>query len=213
MAKKEIKAKKQDIKVISPEEKIKAAARKLFTQKGFAATKTRDIAEEAGMNLAMLNYYFRSKEKLFDMIMLENLQAFIKSVMMIVNDKNTSLEEKIEVIVGGYIDMLIRQPDLPLFILTELRSNPHKLVEKMGARDVISKSYLIKQYNGAVLAGKIKPIHPVQFIANLMGLTVFPFVASPILMNLGGFTSVEYREIIEERKKLIPEWLRSMMKQ
>lgn len=54
------------------EEKIKIAARKLFTRKGFAAVKTRDIAEEAGINLALLNYYFRSKEKLFKLIMEES---------------------------------------------------------------------------------------------------------------------------------------------
>ncbi len=58
----------------STEEKIKEAARRVFTQKGYAATRTRDIAEESGLNLALINYYFRSKEKLFDIIMLEHLQ-------------------------------------------------------------------------------------------------------------------------------------------
>ena len=62
------------VKDISTEEKIRAAARKIFTQKGFAATRTRDIAEEAGINLALLNYYFRSKEKLFEQIMIEKVQ-------------------------------------------------------------------------------------------------------------------------------------------
>ena len=61
----------------STEEKIKAAARKVFTRKGFAATRTRDISEEAGINLALLNYYFRSKEKLFDLVMMENMQHFL----------------------------------------------------------------------------------------------------------------------------------------
>ena len=70
-------AKKEKLKTdLSTEEKIKAAARKVFTQKGYSATRTRDIAEEAGLNLALLNYYFRSKEKLFELIMAEKMQQF-----------------------------------------------------------------------------------------------------------------------------------------
>ena len=68
----------------STEEKIKNAARIIFHQKGYAGTKTRDIAEEAGINLALLNYYFRSKEKLFGIIMVESLQSFRLSMMDVI---------------------------------------------------------------------------------------------------------------------------------
>ena len=71
----------------STEDKIKDSSRKLFTQQGFAATKTRDIAKEAGINLALLNYYFRSKEKLFEIVMLENLGHFFQGIAIIVNDE------------------------------------------------------------------------------------------------------------------------------
>src|SRR6478672_5729545 len=104
---------------ITTEEKIKDAARKVFLQKGYAATRTRDIAEAAGLNLALLNYYFRSKEKLFDIIMLENLQHFIEGIREILNDKGTSIEQKVEAIVSNYIDLLTHQPDLHLFVLHE----------------------------------------------------------------------------------------------
>src|ERR1700681_3003787 len=90
----------------STEEKIKEAARKLFTQKGFAATRTRDIAEEAGINLALLNYYFRSKQKLYDIIMIENFRQFIQGISMNVFDEKTSIQEKIEKIAIAYIDFL-----------------------------------------------------------------------------------------------------------
>jgi len=70
----------------STEEKIKDAARMVFTEKGYAATRTRDIAEKAGINLALLNYYFRSKEKLFDMIMLEKLMHLMKGIVQVAND-------------------------------------------------------------------------------------------------------------------------------
>src|ERR1700753_4502302 len=94
-------------KETTTEERIKEAARKLFTQKGFAGTRTRDIAEEAGINLALLNYYFRSKEKLFDLVMLENLGQFISGVRALFNDKATSLDQKIEALVNFYITQLL----------------------------------------------------------------------------------------------------------
>ena len=99
----------------STEEKIKEAARTVFTRKGFAATRTRDIAEEAGLNLALLNYYFRSKEKLFEIVMLEKMQIFFGFIRPIIYDDSTSLELKIEGIVSRYIDMLQDNPGYPFF--------------------------------------------------------------------------------------------------
>src|ERR1035441_5179221 len=116
----------------STEEKIKEAARLVFTRKGYAATRTRDIAEESGYNLALINYYFRSKEKLFDLIMLEHLQLFLNSVMGIVNNPETTLQKKIEDLISHYIDMLIKNPDIPIFVLSEVNANPQKLISKLG---------------------------------------------------------------------------------
>jgi AcrR family transcriptional regulator len=121
----------------STEEKIKEAAAKVFTQKGFAATRTRDIAEEAGINLALLNYYFRSKEKLFDLVMMESLQKFLLGVREILNDVNSSLTEKISQLASHYIDLLKVNTDLPLFILSEIRANPARLEANMGAKEIL----------------------------------------------------------------------------
>src|SRR5258707_12651853 len=115
------KAKKTVEKETSTEEKIKAAAKKLFTQNGFDATRTRDIAEEAGINLALLNYYFRSKQKLFDIIMMENFRQFIGGMSTNFQDENLSIEERLSKIVNAYIDFLSEFPDLPLFILNEIK--------------------------------------------------------------------------------------------
>src|ERR1041385_5554657 len=98
----------------SAEKKIIEAARKLFTEKGYHAIKTRDIANEAGINLALLNYYFRSKEKLFELIMKENMGQFMKVITEIVNDEKTTIQRKIEMLVANYIDMFSINPDMPL---------------------------------------------------------------------------------------------------
>lgn len=196
----------------SAEEKIKNAARLIFTLKGYAATRTRDIAEEAGINIALLNYYFRSKEKLFEMIMLESMLDFIQSISGVLNNMETSLEQKIEILVANYIDMLTLQPNLPLFVLSELRSNPKELLIKLNFKEKLIQSHFFAQIRQAVNEGKISPIHPLHFIMNLMGMIIFPFVGSPILKNIGDLSSESFNTLMLERKQLIPKWIISMMK-
>ena len=196
----------------STEEKIKNAARSVFHKKGYAATRTRDIAEEAGINLALLNYYFRSKEKLFDIIMTETMQGFLTSIMEILNDEKTTFEKKIEIIVGNYIDLLIEQPDIPLFVLSELRANPETLVSRISNKKVLMKSVFIMQFQQQIKAGKIAPIHPLHFIMNMLGMVVFPFVGSPMLKSIGDLKQKEFDELMQQRKKLIPKWVNAMLK-
>lgn len=196
----------------STEEKIKRAAQKLFTKKGYAATKTRDIAAEAGINIALLNYYFRSKEKLFDIIMLEHLQGFVQSMSNVLNDNATLLDQKIETFVSNYIDLLIQQPDIPLFILSELRAHPKELIQKLDVKKMLVNSSFAKQLVEAMQHGKMTSMHPLHFIMNIAGLVVFPFVGAPILVNVGNLKQREFEALMLERKKLIPVWIKAMTK-
>ncbi|HTM64746.1 MAG TPA: TetR family transcriptional regulator [Flavipsychrobacter sp.] len=196
----------------STEEKIITAARKVFTEKGYAATRTRDIAEVAGINLALLNYYFRSKEKLFDLIMMENLHQFMAVVKEIVNDQNTSLDKKLETIAANYIDLLTEQPNLPLFILTEMRHHPQKLVMNMDVKKTLQGSALMKQLAIAAKEGKGVAQHPLHLIMNLMGMIIFPFIASPILLAIGDINDNEFKQLMLKRKKLIPIWIKAILK-
>ncbi len=195
----------------STEEKIKQAARRLFTQKGFAAVRTRDIAEEAGINLALLNYYFRSKQKLFDLVMLENFRQFLHIISGKVADEGLSINEKLEKIVEAYIDMLTLNPDLPLFILNEIRGNPAKITAEIDREFAPLRGLLFKQLQAAGNQGHIKKMEPLHFLANLVGLTVFPFVGKPILQKITGTTDEAFYQYMQERKKLIPLWIKSIM--
>lgn len=195
----------------STEEKIKDAAKKVFTKKGFAATRTRDIAEESGINLALINYYFRSKEKLFDIVILEQMQLFIHSVMGIVNDPATTLQEKIEKLTSHYIDMLIRNPYIPIFILSEINADPKKLIEKVGFNKIShDELYLVKQWKEFAKVKKLK-INPIHIIINVLSMTIFPFVASPLLRSRTGISMEEFNRLMEERKKLIPIWVNAII--
>ncbi|HEY4287401.1 MAG TPA: TetR family transcriptional regulator [Puia sp.] len=205
------KAKPVTVKEASTEEKIKEAARKLFTQKGFSATRTRDIAEEAGINLALLNYYFRSKQKLFDIIMMENFRQFIRGISFNFLEQNTTLDQKITKVVSMYIDFLTQNPDLPLFILNELRNNPEQLASNIDDQVGSTRAKLFSQLKIAAEEGKIGDINPFHLMANLIGLTVFPFIARPILQKVTGVTDNQFNELMQQRKQQIPLWIKTML--
>lgn len=201
---------KEPPKEINTEQRIKEAARKLFTQKGFAATRTRDIAEESGINLALLNYYFRSKQKLFDLIMMENFQEFIKGITVNLIDDTMTFDQRIEKIVVAYIDMLTRVPDLPLFILNELRGNPSKITTKLNSELAPMRQHFFKQLIASNKEGTTN-LEPFHFVANLVGLSVFPFIGRPILQRVIGLTDVQFDQYMQDRKTLVPLWIKSML--
>ena len=198
-------------KDISTEERIKAAARKVFHQKGFAGTRTRDIAEEAGINHAMLNYYFRSKEKLFGIVMMETMAQFFKGVNLMLNDESTSLDEKIDLIVSNYVDLLLKEPELPTFILNEVRPNPQAFVEQNPIKEALTHSVLTRQYAEAVARGEVTEPNLMQAILNVIGLVIFPFIAKPILTSIINIPEEQYKALMLQRKTLIPQWIKAML--
>jgi AcrR family transcriptional regulator len=199
------------VKDISAEERIKEAARKVFQAKGYAATRTRDIAEEAGMNLALLNYYFRSKEKLFHIIMSETIQDFFRSLILVFNHPDTSLEQKIDDLVARYIEKLLREPQIPLFIISELRSNPDGFQQLFANKLRISETVFARQLQAAVTAKGGAPTEAIQLFMNMVSMTVFPFIAQPILKEMGQFNEEQFRQLMIQRAQLIPQWIKRML--
>ena len=195
----------------STEDRIKVAARKVFHQKGYAGTRTRDIAEEAGINHAMLNYYFRSKEKLFEIVMMETMGQFFKGVGVILNDENTSLEEKIERVVANYIDLLLEEPDLPTFILNEVRTNPEPFVANTPILQALEHSVLARQYAEAVAQGRITEPNLMHTVLNVISLVIFPFIAQPIFTALSRTDKEAYKALMLQRKTLIPQWIKAIL--
>jgi AcrR family transcriptional regulator len=195
----------------STEEKIKNAARTVFHRKGYAATRTRDIAEESGINLALLNYYFRSKEKLFEIIMLETLVEFSNGLKGILNDEGTTFEKKIERLVANYLDMFAKEPDIPLFILNEIRNRPEDLFGKLPAKALLTNSVFVRQFQEKVTAGQVREPNLLHLLMNLLGAIVFPFVGQPLIMAIGGLNKSQFSRLMQERKKLIPVWMNAML--
>lgn len=197
----------RETKNLSTEEKLKEAARAVFTRKGYAATKTRDIAEEAGINLALLNYYFRSKEKLFEIVMQEKIRQLFMFMAPLLNDTSTTLNKKIDLIATTYIDMLIEHPDLPLFVLSEIRNNPERFGKSVQLDTFVMKSHFVKQ-----LAEKKKDVNPLQFFVSFLGMLVFPFISRPVFQATGAVKEQAFRQLLDERKILVPKWMKMILR-
>lgn len=195
------------VKDTTTEQKIKEAAASIFQQKGYAATRTRDIADEAGINLALLNYYFRSKENLFKIIMKEKFITFFGHIIPVAIDATTTLDYKIKMIANSYIDMLIQNPELPLFVISELRNNEEQFLSMVQNAELIFKSPLAIQ-----LKEKNETTNPIHFILNTLGLCIFPFVMKPGLQKILKLGNKEFLALMEERRQLVPKWANAMIK-
>lgn len=204
--------KNKDIKRDSTtEEKIIQAAKVVFHRKGFAATRTRDIAEESGINLALLNYYFRNKQTLFNVIMENTMKSFLKGMMTVFFDSESNLDQKVEALVNNYFELLLREPDVPLFILSELKRSPDEFISKMSFPMDITKSSFFQQIKEGMMKGEIKMEgNPFNYFINIMSLCLFPFAASPLVQGVSGMDGDGFVNLMLERKKMIPMWVKKM---
>lgn len=196
---------------ISAEKKIKEAARIIFQEKGYAGTKTRDIAEKAGINLALMNYYFKSKENLFAIVMEESLKLFFQSLTEVVFNRETTLKEKLTLVADKYISVLQANPDLPTFIFSEIRNHPDQFLDTFNIRSIIAESHFIEQINEQIQGGSMKPIHPFHLLMNLIGMIVFPYAAAPAIQRMTQLNDDEFKNFMEERRALIPIWIESIL--
>ncbi|MEJ5993356.1 TetR/AcrR family transcriptional regulator [Pedobacter sp. Du54] len=191
---------------LSTEEKFKESARIVFMKKGYAATKTRDIAEHAGLNLALLNYYFRSKEKLFEIIMLEKVHQLFNFIAPALNNRTTSLEEKIHWIAENYMDFFLTNPELPLFVLSEISRNPERFAKNIQLGNYILKSHFIEQ-----IAAVKKEVNPFQFFITFLGMIIFPFIVKPVFKATGILNEQLFAQLMEDRKALAAKWMKMML--
>ncbi|MBK6938369.1 MAG: TetR/AcrR family transcriptional regulator [Chitinophagaceae bacterium] len=195
----------------STEEKILTAARKVFITNGLAGARMQEIANEAGINKALLHYYFRSKDKLFETILVETMQSFLPRVNAIFTS-DLPLEEKIPAFCSEYIDKMLANPFIPLFVVNEINNQPDDFFKKIWGGKKPDVSILVKQLDAAANEKKIRPVSPVQLIMNIMSMCVFPFVAKPMFQRVIGISDKQFRLLMEERKKDIPSFIMAALR-
>lgn len=189
------------------EERILAAAKMIFIKKGLAGARMQDIADEAGINKALLHYYFRSKDKLFDVIFIEAAQKLFPKISAIL-EADAPLFEKIERFADEYITVMIENPYLPMFVLNEINKNPEAFFDDTNRRVNFPRpEKLLIQIEDEIKKGNIKPISPLQFLLHLLGLCIFPFMAKPIFQMHLSVEDYQFRALMEQRKKDVPKFI------
>lgn len=194
------------------EEIIKRSAREVFIQKGLDGARMQDIADRAGINKALLHYYFRSKEKLFEIIFEEERKKFLSNITQILKSE-FSIFQKIEMIVEKQIDNMTATPYLPNFIIGEIVKRPEllwKKIETNGSIDILSE--FIKEVNKEVKKGTIRNITGEQLFMNILCLDIFPFVGKALFEKMLGFNEEQYLKMMNKRKKEVAAFIINAIK-
>jgi TetR/AcrR family transcriptional regulator len=193
------------------QEKILTAAKKVFVVKGLAGARMQDIADNAGINKAMLHYYFRNKEKLFEVIFKEAAIRLFPKINAILNS-DLLLFDKIRQFTHDYIEIVIENPYLPLFVLNEINKQPHSFSKKMFGNNRPPVHKLAEQIEKEIKKGLIKPISPAQLIINMLSMCIFPFVGKPMIQLVMNIDELQFRNMMEQRKTMIADFIIASIK-
>ncbi|MEM8969415.1 MAG: TetR/AcrR family transcriptional regulator [Bacteroidota bacterium] len=192
------------------EEKILDAAKEIFSQKGFDGARMQEIADKADINKAMLHYYFRSKQQLFERIVESHIQLITPKLVEAISDSGTVIEN-LERLVDIYIDTIIENPSMPMFLLNELsqrRVDAFKQMKKVLEREkAIAK--LFQKMKEEQKRGVLKEIPPHHLLLSVMSLIVFPFIAWPVFQHLIEIPEEQYNSMMLERKPIVKDFIRS----
>ncbi len=189
------------------QKRIFTAAKKVFLRKGMAGARMQDIADEAGINKAMLHYYFRDKDKLFEMIFQQEAQKFFPKIAMIFQS-DTPLFEKIEIFVNEYIDEMLANPYLPWFVMNEINRDPGQFLSKMLRSTHFPQPVkFMEQIEREMKKGTIKRVNPLHLLLNLLSMTIFPFIAKPMITHNLRLDESHFRQVMEQRRKEIPKFI------
>jgi AcrR family transcriptional regulator len=186
------------------EEVIKQAAKRVFFVEGRFNATTQEIADAAGVNRTLLNYYFRSRNKLFDLVLMDARKHF-KKKMQFVFESDLSFREKIEQFIEIYLAEAIAYPYLETYMVArmneKLQKNELSPEHEEQAHNDINKFFAVIKKE--MDKGTITRMNPVHFLWNLVSLLSFPIVMQPMYKRLMNLTDEEYQKLIQERKGII----------
>ncbi len=189
------------------EQKVLDAARIVFISKGMDGSRMQEIADTAGINKALLHYYFRSKENLFERVFTEAFSKSLPSIgSFMVSDK--PFWEKVEFFIDNYLTLIMENPFIPNFIVQEINRDPQNLIRLMQQNN-IDFTKIIAVINQDIIKANLRPISAEHFVMNLIGLCVFPFVAAPMLtLILCNGDKERFNSILLERKKVVFDFVK-----
>jgi TetR/AcrR family transcriptional regulator len=198
-------------KDLNTEKNILEAAKSVFQSKGMDGARMQEIADGAGINKAMLHYYYRSKQLLFEAVFKNAFSLLAPQLNAILND-DSSIELKIRNFTANYISFVEKHPYLPNFVIQELNRNQDfamKLKENNGFPNLEKFKIQVKN---EIDRGVLKPISAEQLFINIMALNIFPFVARPLIMAFANVDDSAYKQIVEDRKTEVADFIINSIK-
>lgn len=193
------------------EQQILEAAKNVFQRKGMDGARMQEIADEAGINKALLHYYFRTKQKLFEAVFKHAFSLLAPQLKHILND-DSSIEDKIKNFSLNYTSFIIKHPYLPNFIIQELNRNPKFIVDMQNQIGFPNIEKFKKQLQLEIDAGIILPIGAEQLFINILSLNVFPFLSRPLIQMITNTDDAAYDQLLEERKTAIANFIINAIK-
>lgn len=196
---------------MTTEEKIFNAARIVFQKKGFAGARMQEIADEAGINKAMLHYCFKNKQLLFEAVF-KNAFSQLAPQINAIFSSNETIFEKIKQFTQSYISFVIVNPFLPPFVIQEMNNNPEFVKSFFKNENSPNPYLLIDQIKKEIDLGIIKPLNPKQLVLDIFSMTVFPFAAQMMVKGILHLDDAEFNLMMEERKTTIAEQIINSIK-
>lgn len=184
------------------EEKIKRAAMEIFSKKGFAATKTRDIASAADVNISTLHYYYRNKDTIYKVVADEVFHLFNRMVATI-NVSDLTFKERIRKFIFQLTDICIENPYFPSFMVFESQQNPDKIFGKVDFK--VMDNTIENELNALIQKKIIRPISYPDYALNVSGLVLFPFLNKHMLQLNNGLTDEDFNKLVENRKEMVAD--------
>jgi len=199
------------IKDTTTEFEILKAAKHIFQHKGMEGARMQEIADEAGINKAMLHYYYRSKKQLFEAVFKKAFSMLAPQLNEIINS-NLPICEKIKSFSNNYISFVIKHPYLPNFIIQELNRSPEFMQNLLADKYFPNIEKFREQVDEKISEGVIKPIKAEQLFINIMALNIFPFVGAPLLKGFINVDDKTYKKLMNERKTEVADFIINSIK-
>ncbi len=184
------------------EQLIKDTAKQIFFSEGKLHATTQDIADAAGVNRTLLNYYFRSRDILFEQVATE-ARAEMSAELDSVFSSELEFKEKVQQLITVFMDQAMKFPYREIYVVTELNRTDKTVPEEKKNR---IKQFL-KEIEAEMQKGKIRKMDPRHFVMNLFSLMAYPLITNCLNKSLYNISDTEYRKLMKERKKLIFEMI------
>jgi len=185
------------------EQAILEVAERLFLEKGFASTSTTEIAKEVGCNQALIHYYYRTKDNLFNVIFEQKFKLFFQGVFELKNMGTLNFLDKLKLIIESHFDLLRKNPKLPSLILNELSRQPEQInLLREKVRELPEKLFgeLNKELQVEIEQGNVRNVNLMDLLMSILSLNVALFMILPVIEKALQWDETQKEFMISHRR-------------